>query len=54
VLAGASPSALSPLASAAKAGFQTTITVHTAAPYIEVQALAGSGAVVGSSAVVKA
>jgi len=54
VLAGASPTALAPLAAAAKTGFQTTITAHSAGPYVQVQALDESGAVIGSSAVVKA
>jgi hypothetical protein len=53
VLAGASPSTLAPVASAAKSGFQTALTVHTAGPYAAVQALDGSGAVLGTSATVK-
>ena len=52
VLAGSSPGSLAPLASVAKAGFQTETTVHTAGPYIAVQALDGSGAVIGTSATV--
>ena len=52
VLAGSSPGSLTPLASVAKAGFQTETTVHTAGPYIAVQALDGSGAVIGTSATV--
>jgi hypothetical protein len=53
VLAGASASSLAPVASAAKSGFQTTITASTAGPYVAVQALDGSGAVLGTSATVK-
>ena len=53
VLAGSSAGSLTPLATAAKAGFQTDITVHTAGPYIAVQALDGSGTVIGTSAAVK-
>ena len=37
----------------AKSGFQTTLTAHTAGPYVAVQALDGSGAVLGTSATVK-
>lgn len=54
VLAGPSPAALSPVATAARAGFQTTIAVPAAAPFLAVQALDGAGAVVGVSAAVKA
>jgi hypothetical protein len=53
VLAGASPSSLAPVATGAKSGFQTTITAATAGPYVAVQALDGSGAVLGTSATVK-
>jgi hypothetical protein len=54
VLAGASPGALAPVATAAKAGFQTTIVAPTAGPYVAVQALDGSGSVIGVSPVAKA
>ena len=54
VLAGSSPSTLAPVATAPKAGFQTTITAHTVDHYVAVQALDGSGAVIGSSPAVKA
>jgi hypothetical protein len=53
VLAGASPSALAPAASAAKSGFQTSISVPSAGPYVAVRALGGAGAVLGTSATVK-
>jgi hypothetical protein len=53
VLAGASPSALAPAASAAKSGFQTTIAAPAAGPYVAVQALDAAGTVIGTSATVK-
>jgi hypothetical protein len=53
VLAGASSSSLAPVTTAPKSGFQTTLTVHTAGPYVAVQALDGSGSVLGTSATVK-
>ncbi len=53
VLAGPSSSALAPVATAAKSGFQTTLTAHTVGPYVAAQALDGSGAVLGTSATVK-
>jgi hypothetical protein len=53
VLAGAASSSLAPVATGAKAGFQTTLTVRTAGPLIAVQALDGSGAVIGASPTVK-
>jgi len=52
VLAGPTPSVLAPVASAAKAGFQTTIALPRAAAYVQVQALNGTGAVIGTSAAV--
>jgi hypothetical protein len=54
VLAGSAPSALAPVASAPKAGFQTTLAAHSAGPYVAVQALDASGAVIGTSTTVKA
>jgi len=53
VLAGASSSALASVVSATKASFQTTISVPVSAAYVAVQALNGSGAVIGTSATVK-
>ncbi len=53
VLAGASQTALTQVTSAAKAGFQTTIAAPTAGPYVAVQALDSSGAVLGTSPTVK-
>jgi hypothetical protein len=52
VLAGASPGALAPVASAAKQGFETTIAAPAGA-YVAVQALDGAGAVLAVSATVK-
>src|SRR6202035_5691125 len=54
VLAGASPGALSASTTAAKAGFQTTIVTPAPGPYVAVQALDGSGAVIAVSPVAKA
>ena len=53
VLAGASSGALSPVSTAAKSGFQTTIAASSAGPYVAVQALNAAGAVIGTSATVK-
>ncbi len=53
VLAGASSGALAPVASAARSGFETTLTAHTPGPYVAVQALDASGAVIGTSSTVK-
>ncbi len=54
VLAGASPSALAPVATAPRSGFETRIAAPSAGPYVQVQALDASGAVMGASATVKA
>jgi hypothetical protein len=54
VLAGASPGALTAIASAPRQGFQTTIAALTPGPYVAVQALDAGGAVLGASATVKA
>jgi Arylsulfotransferase (ASST) len=55
VLAGSSPSALAPVGSAAKAGFETAIPLSGAAGgrYFAVQALNEAGAVLGVSATAK-
>jgi hypothetical protein len=53
LLGGASATSLAPVASAARAGFQTTISASTAGPFVAVQALDSSGAVLGTSATVK-
>jgi Arylsulfotransferase (ASST) len=54
VLAGASRGALAAVASAPRSGFETRVTVPSAGPYVEVQALDAAGAVMGTSATVKA
>jgi hypothetical protein len=54
VLAGASPDALAPVTTAADTGFQTTIAALSAGPYVAVQALDSGGAVLGTSATIKA
>jgi hypothetical protein len=53
VLGGASATTLAPVAKAAKAGFQTTISVPAGSAYVAVQALDSSGAVLATSATVK-
>jgi hypothetical protein len=52
VLAGASQTAVRPVAAAPRGGFETSIGVHTARPYVEVQALAASGHLLATSKVV--
>jgi hypothetical protein len=52
VFAGPSPQQLAPVASAPKEGFETAISTSPAA-YVAVQALDGSGAVLGTSATIK-
>jgi hypothetical protein len=54
VLAGAGSATLAPLATAAKTGFETTLAVRTAGPYVAVQALDGAGGVLATSATAKA
>jgi arylsulfotransferase ASST len=51
VLAGPSPGALAPVASAAKAGFETVIALPgvKAGSYVQMQALDATGAVIGAS-----
>jgi hypothetical protein len=53
VLGGASATTLAPVAKAAKAGFQTTISVPAPSAYVAVQALDAGGAVLATSATVK-
>ncbi|HXB15948.1 MAG TPA: arylsulfotransferase family protein [Solirubrobacteraceae bacterium] len=53
VLAGSSASALSPAASAAKRGFETTIAVPGKGPWVKVEALDPQGNAIGASATVK-
>jgi hypothetical protein len=54
VLTGASAGSLTPVATAAKSGFQTTLSAPGAGPYVAVQALDASGGVLAVSATVKA
>ena len=53
VLGGSSTTTLAPVTSAAKAGFQTTISVPAGTAYVAVQALDASGAVLGTSRAIK-
>ncbi len=53
VLAGPAPTQLTPVASAAKSGFETTIATPGPQPYIAVQALNAAGAVLGTSSTIK-
>jgi hypothetical protein len=55
VLAGASPTSLEAVGSASKTGFETAIALpaSVSGPYVAVQALDASGAVIGVSATVK-
>jgi len=49
VLAGPTPTQLTPVASAARSGFETAITAPLAEGYVAVQALDSAGAVLGTS-----
>jgi hypothetical protein len=53
VLAGSAASTLTTVATTAKHGFETTITIHTAAPMIAVAALDASGSTLATSAAIK-
>lgn len=53
VLAGASSTALSPVAGAAKTGFETAVAVAGAPAYVAVQALDAAGNVLGASPTIK-
>jgi hypothetical protein len=53
VLAGPSPTQLAPVAAAARAGFETAIATPGPAPYVAVQALEASGAVLSTSKTIK-
>jgi Arylsulfotransferase (ASST) len=54
VLAGASPTSLTPVASAPRSGFQTSIAVKPTPAYLAVQALSAAGAVIGRSPTINA
>jgi hypothetical protein len=49
LLAGASAGQLTPVTSVPRSGFETTVTVPVAEPYVAVQALSAEGAVLGAS-----
>jgi hypothetical protein len=49
VLAGSSASSLSAVASAPRAGFETTITAHTSAPFVAVAAIGSAGQTLATS-----
>ena len=53
VLAGTSSSAMSPVASAAKTGFETSISTPGTHPYVAVQALGAGGEVLSTSPAIK-
>ena len=53
VLAGPSPSQLESLGSVARDGLETAILMHTAEPYVAVQAKHRSGRVLGTSRALK-
>jgi hypothetical protein len=54
VLAGASATALAPVTSVAKSGFQTTIAVNTSEPYVAVAALDSAGRTLATSPAIAA
>jgi Arylsulfotransferase (ASST) len=53
VLAGPSPQQLAPVSTAPRGGFETAIATAGPEPYVAVQALESSGAVIGSSPTIK-
>jgi hypothetical protein len=53
VIAGPAPNTLQPVADGAKTGFETTIVARTPGPFVAVQALDQTGAVLGTSATVR-
>jgi len=53
VLAGSTPNHLKPVGSAPQRGFETTVEVRTAEPYVTVQARSASGRVLGTTKAVK-
>jgi hypothetical protein len=53
VLAGSSASALAPVATAPRHGFETAVKVSSAGAYVQVQALDAGGNTIGTSAAVK-
>jgi len=53
VLAGSSPHKLAPVGGAPRSGFETAMGLPAVGPYVQVQALSASGAVLGASAAIK-
>ncbi len=53
VLAGASPSRMTAVATVPRSGFETAIATPSAGPYVQAQALGANGAVLAGSAVAK-
>src|SRR5215208_3022902 len=53
VLAGSTPDQLKSVGSAPRSGFETTIAVRTAEPYVAVQAKSASGKVLGTTKAVE-
>jgi len=53
VLAGSAPDQLEPLASAPHQGFETVITVRTTESYVGLEAINGSGKVLGTTSAIK-
>jgi hypothetical protein len=53
VLAGSTPNQLEPVGSAPRRGFETTVAVRTAEPYVAVRAKSASGKVLGTTKAVK-
>jgi Arylsulfotransferase (ASST) len=53
VSAGSDPDRLEPIGSAPRKGFETVITVHTTEPYLGLEALNGSGKILGTARTIK-
>jgi hypothetical protein len=53
VLAGSTPNQLKPVGSAPRRGFETTVAVRTAEPYVAVRAKSASGRMLGTTKTVK-
>jgi hypothetical protein len=53
VLAGSSAQTLAPVATGARSGFETSVTTPAAAPYVAVQALDASGALLATSPTIR-
>ena len=53
VLAGSNPDQLKPVGSTPRRGFETTVVVRIAEPYVTLQAKSASGQVLGTTKAVK-